>query len=221
MRIALIGAGALAVGTARLLTKRGHDVVMVDRDKSRIEVLSETLDCGFLVGDGSDPAVLRDIGPDETDYLFCLTDSDQDNILASIVGRSLGFTRVVPKIENEEYEHVCLEIGLEHTIIPDRTIARNLADMVEGQSIIEISTMIRGEVRFFSYVATADDTLKLKDVDYPSKTMPVCVYRGDDFWIPGEGTEIKAGDEVILITHRQAIPELKERWPQYSEDKTE
>jgi trk system potassium uptake protein TrkA len=221
MRIALIGAGTVAVQMAHLLTERGHDVVIVDRDKERIEELSDTLDCGFLKGDGSNPAVLKDIGPDETDYLVCLSDSDQDNILAAIVGRTLGFKRVIPKIENEDYEQVCMEIGLEHTIIPDRTIARNLADMIEGQSVIEMSTMIRGDIRFFSYVASAEDAGRAGEVEYPSNTKPICVYRGEDFLIADDDTEIRADDEVILITERRAVPKLKERWDRRSEDKSE
>ena len=221
MRLALVGAGTVAVQMAHLLTKRGHDVVIVDRDTDRIEELSETLDCGFLKGDGSNPAVLKDIDPKETDYLVCLTDSDQDNILAAIVGMSLGFRRVIPKIENEEYEQVCMEIGLEHTIVPDRTIARNLSDMIEGQSNIEMSSMIRGDIRFFSFIATTNDAGKASEIDYPNNTRPICLYRGDDFVIVDEDTEIRADDEVILITERQAIPKLKERWDRHSEDKSE
>jgi trk system potassium uptake protein len=221
MRIALVGGGTVAVQMAHLLTERGHDVVIVDRDKDRIEDLSDTLDCGFLKGDGSNPAVLKDIGPEETDYLVCLTDSDQDNILAAIVGKSLGFKSVITKIENEEYEQVCMEIGLEHTIIPDRTLARNLSDMIEGQSVIEMSTMIRGDIRFFSYIASEEDAGRAGEIDYPDNTKPVCVYRGDDFLISNDDTEIRADDEVILITERRAVPKLKERWDRHSEDKSE
>ena len=66
MRVALVGAGSVAVRLARLLMQRGQDVVIVDCDKERIEELSDTLDCGFLKGDGSNPAVLKDVGPEET-----------------------------------------------------------------------------------------------------------------------------------------------------------
>ncbi|NJO67666.1 MAG: TrkA family potassium uptake protein [Rhodospirillales bacterium] len=221
MRIVLVGAGPVATGTASLLMQWGHEVVIIDRDKERIEQLAETLDCGFLIGDGSNPAVLRDAGPEQADYLLCLTDSDQDNILASIVGRSLGFKHVVPKIENEEYEHVCMEIGLEHTIIPDRTIARNLADMIEGHSIIEMSTMIRGDVRFFSHLVTPDDGKTVGDIDYPKNTRAICIYRGDDFLIPHDETTIHAGDEVIVITERRAIPALTERWGKRKKDNSD
>ncbi|HAF56227.1 MAG TPA: potassium transporter, partial [Thauera sp.] len=55
MRAVFVGAGALSVTTARRLLERGHEVVVIDRDKARIEALSAELDCGFLHGDGSTP----------------------------------------------------------------------------------------------------------------------------------------------------------------------
>ena len=64
--------------------------------------------------------------------LFCLTGSDQANIISSLVGRSLGFGRVVTKINDPEFEHICIELGLEDMIIPARTVGRHLAEMFEG-----------------------------------------------------------------------------------------
>lgn len=54
-------------------------------------------------------ALLREADPSRTDFLFCLTGNDQTNILASLAGRSLGYGRVVPKIDDPEFEHLCIE----------------------------------------------------------------------------------------------------------------
>jgi trk system potassium uptake protein len=218
MRVVMIGATSVAVMTARSLIDRGHDVILIERDRDRIDELSDKLDCGFIHGDGSSPDVLREVGPERTDHLICLSNSDQDNIIASLVGRSLGFKNVIPKIEDDAYEQVCAEVGLQHTILPDRTISRNLADMLEGQTMMELSTMFRGDVRFFSYVVGADDALKVSEVSYPRRTRPVCVYRDEDFIVPDDDTQLKKGDEVVLITERDHVAELRERWGERAED---
>jgi len=114
-------------------------VVIVEKDQTVIDTLSETIDCGFLHGDGTKPAVLREADPQETDFLFGLSGDNQTNIIASLVGRSLGFRRVVTKVDDEELEHICIELGLTDTIIPDLTIGRYLADIVEGQDIMELA----------------------------------------------------------------------------------
>ncbi len=147
MRAVLIGAGSVAVATARQLLAHGHEVVIIERDKDRIDALMGDLDCGYIHGDGSRPAILREAGPEHSDLLFCLTGSDQANIIASLVGRSLGFRRVVTKIDDPAFEHICIELGLDGTIIPARTIGQHLADMAEGQEPPELSTMNREEAR--------------------------------------------------------------------------
>ncbi len=124
MRAVFIGASSLSIMTARLLLKRSHEAVIIELDKDIATNLHNELDCGILHGDGTKPALLREANPELTDVLFCLTGNDQTNIIASLVGRSLGFKRVVTKIVDSEFEHICTEVGLEDTIIPSRTIGR-------------------------------------------------------------------------------------------------
>ena len=99
MRMAFVGASSVAISTARDLSKRGHDVIMVERNEARIEELSEQLDCGFIHGDGTRPDILKEVSPEGTEVIFCLTGNDQANIIASLAARSLGFKKVVTKLE--------------------------------------------------------------------------------------------------------------------------
>jgi len=133
MRFVFVGAGSLALLTCRLLVERHHQVVIIERDPAVIELLREELDVGFIQGDGSRPAILREANPEATDLLFCLTHDDQANIIASLVARSLGYRRVVTKIEDPELEHICAELGLADALVPMHTVGRYLADMAEGQ----------------------------------------------------------------------------------------
>lgn len=211
MRVVFVGAGTLTLMTARLLLKRGHEVVIVERDKTLVQELAQQLDCGFLQGDGSKPAILREADPDDTDIFFCLTSSDQTNIIAALVGRSLGFKRVVAKIDDPEFEHICLELGLEDTIIPARTIGRHLADMCEGQDPLEVTTMIRDEARVLSFVVHEAQEGPIAALELPGKSRLVCIYRDNSFIVPKDDTSLRADDEVVLITHRDSVEAVEER----------
>lgn len=211
MRVAIIGASNLAVHMARLLARRRHDVIMVDRDKAKLEELGDELDCGFVHGDGSKPAILKELAPETVDVLLCLTNDDQDNILAALVGRSLGFSRVVPKIADPEYQHICAELGLEDTIVPDATVARLLADLVEGRDILELSTMIRGGVRFFVFVVLEDGPT-IEELELPTRTRAILIYRGDKPILPEPDTRLKADDEVVLLTEASQLATLREQF---------
>lgn len=212
MRAVFVGAGFLTVMGARILLERGHEVVIIEQSLDRIEEIKEGLDCGFIHGNGSKPAILRESDPAATDTLFCLTENDQTNILASLVGRSLGFDRIVTRIEEPEFEHICLELGLENTIVPARTIGLHLADQFEGQDLLELSTAIREDARVFSFVARDEDITERTGLDLPKMSRVICIYRGGKFLLPDADDTVKPGDEVVLITHRKNLPELQQRW---------
>jgi len=212
MKYVFIGAGSLAVATMRLLIERNHEVVVVERDKEHIDDLVDELDCGFIHGDGSHPAVLREAMPEETDTLFCLSGRDQDNIIASLVGRSLGFRKVVTRIEDEELEHITLALGLETCVVPDRTIGRYLADFGEGHSHAELATMIKGDAHLLSFVAQEEDAGPLQQLELPREARVACVYRGSEFLWPDSELRLKADDEVVLLTHTRHLESLRAQW---------
>jgi len=212
MRFAFIGAGEVTVRTAELLIRRGHQVVVIENDQDRIDQLAETLDCSFLCGDGSKPSILREVAPEQTDVLFCLTNNDQANLIAGLVGMSLGFKRVITSIEDPDFEVICKELGLRDTIIPSRTISRYLADIVEGHDILELSTVIKGEARFFTFTAARQDAGAVTELSLPDDARVVCYYRDGQFSLADEETKMRKGDEVVILTHSRNVTALQERW---------
>ncbi len=212
MRAVFVGASSTTQATAAMLLQRGHEVVIIECVKEKIDSVSETLDCGYLHGDGSRPLVLREADPEHTERLFCLTNNDQSNILASLVGRTLGFKHVVCKIQDAELIHLCIELGLEDLIIPSQTIGRNLADMFEGQDPGDLSAKIRGDARLFSFVVKGNEAGALQDLALPAHTRVVCLYRGDRFALPDDGSILKVGDEVVLVTDEGGRAKLEARW---------
>jgi trk/ktr system potassium uptake protein len=133
MRLVFLGGTTLVEKTAHALSEAGHEIVIIERDAKRIKELGEHLDCAFLNGDGSKPDVLKEADPARTDILYCVTNHDQTNIIASLIGKNLGIPRVVTMIEDENFLPICEELGLKDTIIPVRTISRHLAGLAKAQ----------------------------------------------------------------------------------------
>lgn len=212
MRIAFVGAGEVSIGTAKALIQKKHEVVIIESSKEKIEELSQEMDCGFLQGDGSRPDILREVNPAQTDVLFCLTNSDQINLIASLVGRSLGFKRVVTSIADTQFETICLELGLKDTIVPSRTISRYLEDMVSGSENVELSNVIKDEARFFSLIAREEDAVSAEELELPEDAKAICYYRDGKFFHADADTKFAKGDEIIILTHSKNIPILQERW---------
>ena len=212
MRIVFVGASDMSLAAARALIHKGHEVVIVENNKTKIEELSHQIDCSFLQGDGSRPEILREVNPTGTDILFCLTDNDPVNVIASLVGRSLGFKRVVASIVDAEYEGICRELGLEDTIIPSRTIGRYLEDMVSGAANVELSTAIKGDARFFTFAADESDVGTAEALELPDGARAVCLYRDGVFTLVDPDTKLRKGDEVVILTHSKNLAALQQRW---------
>lgn len=213
MRYVLIGAGELTLNIVRMLLESGHDIVVIEKDRQRIEDLVETLDVAFLHGDGAKPLIQREAKPEEADGLLCLTDDDEDNILAALVGRQLGFPRVIPKIADPEFIDICEELGLEDTIIPDQTMARHVVDLLVAGADVDLSTFIGGGVRFYSFTVSEREAGPCHHLDLPERTRPVAVQRGESFNLADADTDLRDGDRLLLITHVDHLSELRQRWP--------
>lgn len=212
MRIVFSGASPTAVLATRQLIEKGHDIVIIELDKEKIDALSDELDCSFLHGDAGKPAILSQVDPKSCDFLFCLTDNDQANIITSLLGRSMGFQRIITSVEDEDLGSLCDELGLEDAIIPARTMSLHLNNIVEGLDNIELSTLLRGNVRFFSFIAGKKDKVKINELDLPEDARVVYYYRDDKFLFAEQDAKLREGDEVVILTDSEHLADLNERW---------
>jgi trk system potassium uptake protein TrkA len=199
----------MAVGA---LTEQGHEVIIIELDKDKIDRLSEEMDCSFLHGDAAKPTVISQVDPQNCDFLFCLTNSDQANIITALLGRSMGFKRVVTSIEDLELENLCSELGLDDTVIPSHTMSQHLVNMVRGLDNIELSTLLKYDARFFTFVAGKQDARVAAELDLPDDARIVFYYRDEKFHFADDDGKIKKDDEIVILTHSKNLSELTERW---------
>jgi trk system potassium uptake protein TrkA len=129
------------------------------------------------------------------------------------VGRSLGFRRVIPRIDEEEFGHIAIELGLETSVVPARAIGRHLADVVEGHEVLELSGVLKGDARAFCFIAgSAEHDVAVGDLEIPDQARIVHLYRNGDCELADPETHLHAGDEVVVLTHRRNLDALRERW---------
>jgi trk system potassium uptake protein TrkA len=221
MRIVFTGAGPMTVLTSQALTKQGHEVIIIEAEKEIIDQFSDELDCSFVHGDASKPAILSQVNPKDCDFLFCLTNSDQVNIITALLGRSMGFKRVIPSIEDAELQQLCSELELEDTIIPVRTMSQYLENMVRGLDTIELATFLKHDARLFTFVAGKKETNRIDDLNLPEDTHAVFYYRDDQFYFIDEETTFEEGDEIVILTHSKNLSDLNKRWNPKQADKDE
>jgi trk system potassium uptake protein TrkA len=213
MRIVFIGATGQAVESARSLLERGHEVVIVEVGEDRLKALEEMgLDCGLVHGDGSRPSVLTELGPGNTDFLFCMTGSDQDNILAALAGRNLGFERVVAMIEDPDFAGLCAELGLEDVLIPSQETANAVADRVAGIESVDLAPLMKTGIRFFSFAARKSEEGSVADLELPGGARGLAVTREGEAELAKGETQIREHDTVYLVCSQDQVKKLRARF---------
>lgn len=221
MRIVFSGANSTAIKTAEQLIKQGHEVILIELNKEKIDALADSLDCSFLHGDAGKPAILNQAAPEECDFLFCLTDNDQANIITSLLGRSMGFKKIITCIQDEDLLPLCDELDLNHTIVPDRTMSQYLDNIVRGLETVELSTLLKGNARFFTFIAGKEEEGSPENLDLPEKSKVIYYYRDDDFFFADESTTLRKDDEVVILTGSEHLSDLMERWHPHDPEKDE
>ena len=133
MKMLVIGASGLShrFDPARYRFDTNPEIILVDKDRPTLDQLSETIDCGMVVGDGTAPAILKEAcGDTKPDVLVSLTGSDQANLIAALVGRQIGIERVLPQVRAPELSETCRELEIDHWIAPDELIAREIERII-------------------------------------------------------------------------------------------
>jgi trk system potassium uptake protein TrkA len=118
----------------------------------------------------------------------------------------------VTRIGDPQFEGICRELGLKDTIIPSRTISRYRKDMEGGGETVELCTVIKDEVRFFTLIAKKEDTVAAKDPKLSAGAKVICYDRDGKFSHADEETTFRIGDEIVILTHGKNMPALQERW---------
>ena len=215
MRILLIGAGEVGVFIADRLVREGHDLVVIDTDAAAIARVNE-LDVFGVVGDGTDPRVLREQGIDHTDLLIAASQTDSVNLTACAFAGRLGVTRSIARlsdsVRDEQDERLAREtFGIDYVINPDEEAAREVEGLLEGRQIIESVEFDGGRVRLVGVRVDegsllADKNLsELRELHEGARVLVVAMVRDGNTIIPGGNHHILPGDRLYMIGARDDL----------------
>lgn len=149
MKIVIVGAGKIGYSLAEELTNENHDITVVDIDKDKVKLLSDTLDVMTLCGNGAAISIQREANVDESDLLIAVTAQDELNMLACIVARKLGCKNTIARVRNLEYTEQLYvlksELGLSMTINPELLAAKEIYRLLQIPAFIKRDTFAEGK----------------------------------------------------------------------------
>lgn len=133
MQIVIIGCGKVGSNLAKVLSEEGHDVVIVDNDRSSFSMLGPDFNGVTVAGVPIDQDVLKHAGIETADALAAVTPDDNVNIMTCQVAKEFfKVPRVIARIYNPEREHVFHQFGLE-TICPTNLTVEEIRSAILGE----------------------------------------------------------------------------------------
>ena len=103
MKIIIVGCGKVGFTLAKALVEEKHNVIVIDKEQSRIDLIQNSVDCMCLVGNGAIQSVLLEAEVDTADFVIAVTSSDELNILTCMIARKSSRCKTIARIRNHEY----------------------------------------------------------------------------------------------------------------------
>ena len=123
----LIGVNHLGTLIAKKMTELGYEVMAVDSDESRINLIQSFV-TDALIGDSTNEEFLKSLGVSEYDLCFVTIASDFQNALMTVfLLKEMGAGTVIGRANSEIQEKLLLRSGADEVINPEKLAAEWVA----------------------------------------------------------------------------------------------
>lgn len=216
LSIVIVGCGKVGLTLVEQLSREGHDITVIDRNRELVEYTSGTYDVMGIVGNGATYSVQKEAGIENTDLIIAVTESDELNLLCCTVAKRVSGCSSIARVRNPDYsqdvDYLRERLGLAMIFNPELEAAREAARMLSLPTALEIASFAHGQAQLVTFKIPKGnqlDGLKLWDM---SKSIPsdietnvvICaVERGDQVYIPSGNFQLQWGDEVSFVSTRK------------------
>ena len=133
---AVIGLGRFGSALARSLAEKGEEVLVIDRNRDKINAATDYTDNAYVVGDLT-AENLEEAGVAEADVaIICIGDKLDVSLLATLNVLKLGVKRVISKAMSTEQGEILSMMGAE-VVYPEHDMAIRLAGKLVSPHILE------------------------------------------------------------------------------------
>ena len=216
----LLGGGKVSFYLAQRLLKAGANVRIIERNLERCQELAEALhDAMIIHGDCMDQELLLSEGIERADGVAALMDYDEENILISLYIKEVSKAKIITKINNESFDNIIENLGLECVINPKTLTGEYIARYIRamqnslGSNVETLYRLHEDRVEALEFRAKQSSKVidtPLSDLNLKNDLQIICINRDGKIILPQGGDSIKAGDSVVVITKHKGLSDLND-----------
>jgi len=212
-RVMILGGGEIAIELAQRFEKKNIKTKIIEHNEQRCLEIAEKLEKTIVLrGDGTDRELLEEENIKDVDVFITISESEQTNILVSLLAKRLGAKKVISLINNLSYTSLVSNIGVDVVISPHLSAISRILQFIRKGKVLSVASFHKENAEAIEIVAleTSDLVNKpLRDIKFPRGAIIGAVARGKEIIIPTGDTLILPDDRVIIFTLTSAIPSVE------------
>ncbi len=138
MTFCVIGLGRFGSQMAKALIDEGFDVIVIDKDDSKVNEFSDKATSALIL-DATDDKALKESGINEVDCVIVSVGQRIDaSILITMLLKEMGVKEVVAKAVDELHAEILKRVGADKVILPEKETAIRLAKAYHSKRFFEV-----------------------------------------------------------------------------------
>ncbi len=208
MYIIVVGGGKVGFYLSKELINQGHEILVIEKDKRKSEVIADELGSVVLRGDGCEASTMTEAGTNRADVVVAVTGDDEDNLVICQMAKSrFNVARTLARINNPKNERIFKLLGIDATVSSTEVILSNIEEEIPEVSLVHLLKLRHLGVEIVeAKVASTSAVIgkELKDVQFPRDSAISLVLRNGSVLIPTGHTKLAAGDDVVALTKMES-----------------
>jgi trk system potassium uptake protein TrkA len=214
MRIAIAGAGNVGHFVAADLSRRGHEVVVIEQNDALVESLRDELKVNWVTGDACELYTLDEAVLSSCDVVVAATGDDEDNLVISLLAKQeFAVPRVIGRVNHPDNEWLFTESwGVDVAVSTPHLLTSLVEEAVSVGDLVRLLSLEQGKVALMEVTlaeGSPADGKTVRELDLPNDCALVAIIRARHVIVPKDETPLEAGDEVLALAAPEAEGDLR------------
>ncbi|WP_129597947.1 Trk system potassium transporter TrkA [Methanohalophilus profundi] len=209
----IIGGGIVGLYLAQLLETTDMKIKIIEKDRQRSEMVADHLKKTLVLrGDGSDLSLLKEEGVGEMDVVISVTDSDEKNLLCSLLAKQMGTKKVIVRADHFDYVPLFEMVGVDRAVSPREATINEVLKLTMGTGIEALTTIEGDKAEIVEYTVSKKSKINgkfLKNVNFPEGSIASMVINDDSTIVPRGNYKVKEGDHILAFSIPSVLPDVE------------